>query len=141
MKQKKYYLLIQKVSIFMVPMKLYIIQVKTIRKIMSHPKMVSNFGVKGEITPGIGAQTVEEDIKKVIKNWSAFGHHVSGTCQMGRNNDHNAVVDSKLRVRGVKNLRVADTSVYRAPNLHAFNTSRAAYLMGEVVADRIINKY
>lgn len=118
------------------------LQIQKIRDIMNHSTIVNNYllpGDNAEITPGKGAVT-PEDIKKVIKNWSAFGHHISGTCQMGPPNDNNAVVDSKLRVRKVKNLRVADTSVYRAPNLHAFNTVRAAYLMGEVVAERIINK-
>ena len=112
-----------------------------IRNLMNTSSIYNNYaiGPAWEITPGTGAVTIE-DIKTVIKNWSSYGHHISGTCQMGPVSDANAVVDSRLRVKGVDCLRVCDTSVYRAPNLHAFNTSRAAYVMGEALAERIIQK-
>ena len=113
-------------------------QIQQIRQVMEDPS-IKQFGKASgyQVIPGPGAVTVA-DIKTVIKNWSSYGHHISGTCQMGPKNDPLAVVDSKLRVRNVSNLRIADTSVYRAPNLHAFNTTRAAYVMGEAVAERII---
>ncbi|ETN37713.1 uncharacterized protein HMPREF1541_07336 [Cyphellophora europaea CBS 101466] len=42
----------------------------------------------------------------------ALGHHASCTCRMGPDEgDHKACVDSRLRVRGSKNLRVADALV------------------------------
>lgn len=110
-----------------------------VRDVMNTSQIFDNFaiGSEWEITPGNAAVTVE-DVKTVIKNWSAYGHHISGTCQMGPDDDDNAVVDSRLRVKGVDGLRVCDTSVYRAPNLHAYNTSRAAYVMAEALAERII---
>jgi choline dehydrogenase len=37
------------------------------------------------------------------------GYHTIGTCAMGPNDDD--VVDARLRVRGVSNLRVVDASV------------------------------
>ena len=46
-------------------------------------------------------------------------------------------VDSKLKVKGVKGLRVIDTSVYPSPNLHAYNPSRGIYMIAEMMADQI----
>jgi len=34
------------------------------------------------------------------------GHHITGTCQMGDRSNSMAVVDSQLRVHGIKNLRL-----------------------------------
>lgn len=120
-----------------------------IREIMENPVIKDKYSIPGqpwEIFPGPNAGTVEE-LKQYINNWSSYGHHMSGTCQMGavskktgKAKNKNTVLDSKCRVLGVENLRVADTSVYVTPWLHAFNTSRAAYVVGEAVSEFIINK-
>jgi choline dehydrogenase len=48
----------------------------------------------------------------------AWGHHASCSNKMGLENDPMAVVDSKFRVHGIKNLRVVDASVFpRIPGL------------------------
>lgn len=61
-------------------------------------------------------------------------HHM-GTCKMGHENDENSVVTPNLKVRGVKNLRVADNSVIPIPvGAHAAAT---AYMIGEKAADII----
>jgi len=78
-----------------------------------------------------------ERFKKYIKAWQSFGHHASGTAKMGKNNDRYAVVDSKLKVRGVDKLRVVDLSIYPTPELHSYNPSRGAYLIAEVASDII----
>lgn len=54
---------------------------------------------------------VNADIKQNLRD-EAFGHHASSTCRMGPKGDPYACVDSELRVNGVKNLRVADASVF-----------------------------
>lgn len=54
---------------------------------------------------------------------------------MGKRDDVNTVVDEKLRVKGVKNLRVADVSVM--PTLHGGHTQMPAYGIGEKAADLI----
>ncbi|CZS96848.1 related to choline dehydrogenase [Rhynchosporium graminicola] len=41
-----------------------------------------------------------------------FGHHPTSTCAIGGDDDRNAVLDSKFRVRGVEGLRVVDASVF-----------------------------
>ena len=54
---------------------------------------------------------------------------------MGKSSDPNAVVDEKLRVKGVKGLRVADCSIM--PVLNGGHTQIPAYGIGEKAADLI----
>ncbi|KAJ4130610.1 hypothetical protein NW754_009663 [Fusarium falciforme] len=44
--------------------------------------------------------------------YQSFGHHASSSCAIGAADDPMAVVDSKFRVHGVRNLRVVDASVF-----------------------------
>jgi choline dehydrogenase-like flavoprotein len=89
-----------------------------------------------EMFPGNKCNNLES-IKSYLKNWQLYGYHIAGTSRMGKPDDVMSVVDSRLRVHGVKNLRVVDASVYPAPHLHAFNISRGVYLIAEVTADFI----
>lgn len=54
---------------------------------------------------------------------------------MGKPDDRNAVLDSRLRVRGVRNLRVADVS--SIPLLNQGHTQMVAYGIGEGAAEMI----
>jgi len=54
---------------------------------------------------------------------------------MGKGDNPMAVLDNKLRVRGVANLRVADCSIM--PTLHGGHTQMPAYGIGEKCADLI----
>lgn len=65
---------------------------------------------KREVYPGDNV-TKPDDLSSWIMK-EAWGHHASCTNKMGRANDATAVVDSRFRVHGVKNLRVVDASVY-----------------------------
>jgi choline dehydrogenase len=60
--------------------------------------------------------------------------HPVGTCRMGA--DEGAVVDARLRVRGIDGLRVADASVM--PRMVSTNTNAAAMLVGEKGAALIL---
>ena len=93
-----------------------------------------------EIFPGTNYDTLEK-IETYIKNWQSFGHHMGGTAKMGKKTDKMAVVDSRLKVLGIKSLRVVDASVYPSPNLHAYNISRGVYLIAEIISDIIKSEY
>jgi choline dehydrogenase len=59
--------------------------------------------------------------------------HLSGTARMGPDGDAGAVVDQRLRVRGVDGLRVADTSVL--PQAPSRGTAATAVMIGERAAE------
>jgi choline dehydrogenase len=62
-------------------------------------------------------------------------YHPVGTCKMG--NDEMAVVDDKLRVKGIENLRVIDASIM--PRIIAGNTNATSIMIGEKGADLVLN--
>ncbi|XP_059146673.1 alcohol dehydrogenase [acceptor]-like [Physella acuta] len=65
-------------------------------------------------------------------------YHQVGTCKMGPGGDPTSVVDSQLRVRGVRGVRVADASVM--PFITTANTYAATVMIGEKVVDLIKGK-
>ena len=78
----------------------------------------------------------DEEIRDFVR-FNAWGHHASCTCPIGDPRE-GGVVDSKLRVHGVKGLRVADASVFpRIPGLFIVS---AVYLVGEKAAQSILEE-
>ncbi|XP_075157535.1 glucose dehydrogenase [FAD, quinone]-like [Haematobia irritans] len=71
-----------------------------------------------------------------IAYYSSTSSHLVGTVKMGDiNQDAKACVDPRLRVKGVKNLRVADASIM--PRIPSCNTYASTLMIGERAADFI----
>lgn len=70
-----------------------------------------------------------------IRNFGNTLWHATGSCKMGPSSDEKAVVDSKLRVHGIKGLRVGDASIM--PNIVSGNTNIPTTMIGEKTADLI----
>ena len=105
--------------------------VKISREIMNQPAF-DEFRGK-EINPGDHIQT-DQEIEEFIKSHGETIYHPVGTCKMG--NDEFSVVDDKLRVRGVENLRVVDASVM--PTLIGGNTNAPTIMIAEKISDHIL---
>jgi len=77
----------------------------------------------------------DEYFRCYINHMATTVYHPVGTCRMGKNNDKKTVVDSRLRVHGIPNLRVADASIM--PNIISSNTNAPTIMIGEKCADFI----
>src|SRR3569833_3766415 len=62
--------------------------------------------------PGTGAGNCTDAAQKEMIRTQAYSHHATSTCPIGADDDKMAVLDSKIRVRGVKGLRVVDASAW-----------------------------
>ena len=71
----------------------------------------------------------------LARNYTQTLHHFSGTCKMGPDSDPGAVVDRKLRVRGLRHLRVVDASII--PVLVNSNTNAPVIMISEKASDMI----
>lgn len=106
--------------------------VKLIRQIMKSETMQEFCGE--EIQPGESFSS-DEDILKFIREKAETVYHPTGTCKMGF--DQESVVDKKLKVHGIKGLRIADASIM--PTLVSGNTNAVCMMIGERCADFILN--
>ncbi|OON59412.1 choline dehydrogenase [Massilia sp. KIM] len=88
-----------------------------------------------EYLPGPQYQT-EEELAQAAGMIGTTIFHPVGTCRMGRSEDPTAVVDSRLRVRGVKNLRVIDASIM--PFITSGNTNSPTIMIAEKAAEDIL---
>ena len=105
---------------------------KISRRIMRAAPMVPYFAE--ELYPGDHVQS-DEALTEVIRERATTSFHLMGSCRMGPEGDATAVVDHKLRVRGMDGLRVADASIM--PTMPAANTNAASLMIGEKAADLI----
>ena len=83
--------------------------------------------------PGKVYNNYDKILDYAQKNGSTIYHPI-GTCRMG--NDENAVVDLKLRLKGLKNLRVIDASIM--PEMVSGNTYAATNMIAEKGSDLIL---
>ena len=74
-----------------------------------------------------------QQIEAFLRDHSDTEYHPSGTCKMGPHSDPMAVVDAELRVHGIQNLRVVDTSIM--PTLTGGNTTAPTIMIAEKATD------
>jgi choline dehydrogenase-like flavoprotein len=90
--------------------------VRAIREVMAQESLA--LVIEQEMDPGPQIQS-DAEIGEWVKRVVTTMWHPVGTCRMGR--DARAVVDARLRVRGVDGLRVIDASIM--PNITSGNTN------------------
>jgi choline dehydrogenase len=104
---------------------------KILRRILQAPALGSH--VDDEIHPGAKVSTDEELLNYCRQRGSTI-YHPTSTCRMG--SDPLAVVDQRLRVRGMEGLRVVDASIM--PDLVSGNTNAAIIMIAEKASDMIL---
>ena len=82
--------------------------------------------IRAELHPGDGVQT-DAELERWIRDTAGHTYHPSCTARIGEAGE--GVLDPQLRVHGVENLRVADTSVL--PVITRANTNAPAIMIGE----------
>jgi choline dehydrogenase len=103
------------------------------RRIVAQPALAKYHPV--EYKPGVQFQS-DTDLAKLAGDIATTIFHPVGTTKMGRADDPMAVVDARLRVRGVAGLRVVDAGVM--PLITSGNTNSPTLMIAEKAAQWIV---
>ena len=106
---------------------------KVARQIAGKEPLASS--IASEYAPGIEV-TGDAGLLEWARNSATTIYHPTSTCRMGQ--DDRAVVDEKLKVRGIEALRVADASIM--PQIVSGNTNAPAIMIGEKAAQLILQE-
>ena len=85
--------------------------------------------------PGDDVQT-DEQIDAWVRQNADTAYHPSCTCKMGAEDDPMAVVNNKMEVFGVENLRIVDASIM--PRIVSGNLNGPTVMIAEKAADIIL---
>ncbi len=105
--------------------------IKILRKILSAPAL-KPYTIE-EVDPGAKVLS-DEELLNYCRRTGSTVYHPTSTCRMG--NDPLAVVDQRLRVRGIEGLRVVDASIM--PDLMSGNTNAPTIMIAEKASDMIL---
>ena len=105
--------------------------IRILRKILAAPALKPY--VSDEAYPGSKIVSVD-DILAYCRQTGSTIYHPTSTCRMGT--DDLAVVDQRLRVRGIDGLRVVDASIM--PDLVSGNTNAPVIMIAEKASDMIL---
>jgi choline dehydrogenase len=104
---------------------------KILRRILHAPALLPY--VTEEVDPGAKVSS-DDELLNYCRQRGTTIYHPTSTCRMG--NDPLAVVDQRLRVRGIEGLRVVDGSVM--PDLVSGNTNAAIIMIAEKASEMIL---
>lgn len=90
-----------------------------------------------EVAPGPDVRT-EDEVADYIGRTSGTVYHPAGTCRLGASEDPHSVVAPDLTVKGLKNLRICDASIF--PAMVSVNLNNTVMMVAEKAADLIISK-
>jgi choline dehydrogenase-like flavoprotein len=103
-----------------------------IRRWLQQPAVAGMVGAEREPTHSL---ETDDEILDAFRQLGQAGYHACGTCRMGAFND--AVLDSRLRVKGITGLRVVDGSIF--PAMVSANTNgpimAAAWRAAELILE------
>ncbi|MEI9426177.1 GMC family oxidoreductase [Mesorhizobium sp. Cs1299R1N3] len=105
---------------------------KFVRRVL-HSPLLSPY-LESETVPGAEIADDEAMLKFCMEHGST-GYHLVGTAKMGPTSDPLSVVDERLRVHGLRGLRIADASIM--PTIPSANTYASSMAIGEKAADMI----
>lgn len=99
---------------------------KLARRLLRTEPMAPYFA--GELFPGDAVES-DDELLDTARRRGTTVFHMMGTCRMGPETDPTAVVDHRLRVRGIEGLRVVDASIM--PTMPSANTNAATLMIAE----------
>jgi len=105
--------------------------VRILRKILAAPAL-KPYAI-GEVDPGPKVAS-DDELLDFCRCTGSTVYHPTSTCRMG--NDPLAVVDQRLKVRGIDGLRVVDASIM--PDLTSGNTNAPTIMIAEKASDMIL---
>lgn len=108
--------------------------VRFVRDTLQRMRLTHEGDAVEEIWPGAEVQS-DAELAAWIRR-EAWGHHACCTSAMGDDGDVFAVVDERLRVRGVRGLRVVDASVF--PEIPGTFIAHPTFVLSEVAAELIL---